>query len=128
VQVVSRDSDFSRPAPQPAPSGDPDVPLDAAGTRREPRVVIESGIEVQVDGNPATLVDLSATGAQVLSPTVLRPNQRVRVTLSDESGIWRASGTIAWASFEIPPRYRAGIEFSEADSAALRALCAKHQA
>ena len=39
-----------------------------------------------VDGNPATLVDLSTGGAQVLSATVLKPNQRVRVTLADERG------------------------------------------
>ena len=36
-----------------------------------------------VDGNPAALVDLSTVGAQVVSPTVLKPNQRVRVSFGD---------------------------------------------
>lgn len=85
-----------------------------------------------IDGNPATLVDLSPVGAEVVSPTALKPNQRVRLAIEDDSTTVRASGTIAWASFEIPPgsgpRYRAGIDFLIADSAALQAFCLKHQA
>ena len=36
-----------------------------------------------VDGNPAALIDLSTVGAQVVSATVLKPNQRVRVIMGD---------------------------------------------
>ena len=57
--------------------------LDQKGTRRAPRIRIKDGVEVAVDGNAAALVDLSAVGAQVVSPTVLKPNQRVRVTMGD---------------------------------------------
>jgi hypothetical protein len=67
-------------------------------------------------------------GAQVLSATALKPNQRVRVTLSDARGTVRISGTIAWATFEIPPRYRAGIEFLGGDSAAIEAYALRHKA
>jgi hypothetical protein len=100
----------------------PEAPLDQRGTRRAPRFKMMGGVEVQIDGNPATLVDLSVVGAQVLSPTILRPNQRIRITLPNTKKALRVSGTIAWASFEIPKggvRYRAGVEFLDADAAAL---------
>jgi hypothetical protein len=98
------------------------VPLDKRGTRRAPRFRIVDGIEVTIDGNPATLVDLSLVGAQVVSPTILKPNQRVRMSMADGPRPVRFSAAVAWASFEIPkgaPRYRAGIEFFDADQAAL---------
>jgi archaeosine-15-forming tRNA-guanine transglycosylase len=102
--------------------------LDERGTRGTPRVTMARGVEVLVDGNAAVLVDLSVGGAQVLSATALKPNQRVRVTLADARGAVRVSGTIAWATFEIPPRYRAGIEFLGGDSAAIEAYALRHQA
>jgi archaeosine-15-forming tRNA-guanine transglycosylase len=102
--------------------------LDECGTRGTPRVTVAKGVEVLVDGNAAVLVDLSIGGAQVLSATVLKPNQRVRVTLTDERGALRINGTIAWATFEIPPRYRAGIEFLGGDSAAIESYALRHQA
>jgi PilZ domain-containing protein len=86
---------------------------------------------VLVDGNLALLVDLSTIGAQVLSPTVLKPNQRVRMALSDEHSSVRFNASVAWASFEIPrntnPRYRAGIEFIDADKSAVNAYLARHK-
>lgn len=98
------------------------APLDQRGTRRAPRFKMSDPLEVQIDGNPATLVDLSMVGAQVLSPTILKPNQRIRVTLPNGTRPLRVSGAVAWASFEIPKgrvRYRAGVEFLDADPAAL---------
>ena len=104
--------------------------LDPHGTRRVPRVSISGAPEVMVDGNPATLVDLSVIGAQVLSPTVLKPNQPVRVALSDDQATVRVNGTIVWASFQIPPqsapRYRAGIEFAGGDTHAIEGYCQRH--
>ena len=98
------------------------VPLDQRGTRRAPRFKMNDGLEMQLDGNPATLVDLSVVGAQVISPTILRPNQRVRAVLPDGPRMIRFVAAVAWASFEIPKgtvRYRAGVEFVEADAGAL---------
>ena len=107
-------------------------PLDQKGTRRAPRYQMARKLEVLVDGNPATLLDLSTCGAQVISPTILRPNQRVRVALTDEGGVLRFNATIAWAAFEIPPQigpqYRAGIDFVDADPSAIDAFCARHRA
>jgi hypothetical protein len=37
---------------------------------------VAKGIEVTIDGNPAALINLSVVGAQVVSPTILKPNQR----------------------------------------------------
>ena len=134
IRIVAHDSEYSRVSPRrpgeapaaaapaavaEAPPAAP-APLDQRGTRRAPRFKIVDGVEVQIDGNPATLVDLSLVGAQVFSATVLKPNQRVRFSLTDGTRPTRFSAAVAWAFFEIPkgaPRYRAGIEFFDADPA-----------
>ena len=100
----------------------PAAPLDQIGTRRAPRFKIVDGVDVEIDGNPATLIDLSVSGAQVISPTILKPNQRVRFIMPRTKPPIRLKAAVAWASFEIPKglaRYRAGIELFEADSAAM---------
>jgi len=97
----------------------PAAPLDQRGTRRAPRFVVANGIEVMIDGNPAALINLSVVGAQVVSPTILKPNQRVRMTLQDRGGPIRVMAGVAWAAFEMPksgPVYRAGIEFYDAEA------------
>jgi hypothetical protein len=139
IRVLSHGGGFKvvtgdRPAGAGAPASKwapiPGATLDARGTRRAQRFPITGALEITVDGNPATLVDLSSVGAQVLSPTVLKPNQRVRVSLSDTNGTTRFNASIAWAAFEIPPntspRYRAGIEFLDADVRVLNGYCLKY--
>lgn len=116
-------------APQPSPSSiaTEEVPkaFDWHGTRRAPRFRIRPGVEVQLDGNPAAVVDLSTVGAQVVSPTVLRPNQKVRIALPNDEFLLRFRGAVAWAKFELPkapataPQYRAGVEFTDGDAAAI---------
>ena len=99
--------------------------LDWHGTRRAPRFRVRPGVELQLDGNPAAIVDLSTVGAQVISPTVLRPNQKVRIALPNEDFLLRFRGAVAWAKFELPkaaataPQYRAGVEFTDGDAAAI---------
>jgi hypothetical protein len=95
----------------------PAAHLERTGTRRAERVAISRSVEILVDGNPATLVNISIVGAQVLSPLLLRPNQRVRMSLVDEARPIRFNGVVAWAAFEMPkegPRYRAGVNFYDA--------------
>ena len=111
----------------------PPRPLDWHGTRRAPRHRIRQGVEIQLDGNPAQVVDLSQVGAQVVSQTILRPNQKVRVSVPNDDFVMRFRGSIAWAKFELPdptapPRYRAGIEFADADARAVEAYCQKNKA
>ena len=89
-------------------------------------------MEIQLDGNPASLVDMSVMGAQVLSATILRPNQRVRISVPSDDFVMRFRGAVAWAKFELPrptepPRYRAGVEFSDADPSAMDDYCEKHK-
>jgi hypothetical protein len=109
------------------------LPPDASGTRRVPRIRIRKGIDVQVDGGAAMLVDLSTLGAQVISTTVLKPRQRVRVVFPLTSYTIRAVGTVAWALYEspkggVPPQYRAGLEFSSADPEPLLQFCLEQAA
>jgi hypothetical protein len=110
------------------------VPLTAAidfrGTRRAPRFKMAEGTELQVDGALAKIVDLSTMGAQILSQAPLRPQQRVRITLADDLGLVKFHASVAWASFEIPKgvsRYRAGLEFKDAETGAVDAFCRRHQ-
>jgi hypothetical protein len=106
-------------APAPATAAPAVAPLDQRGTRRAPRFIVAKGIEVMIDGNPAALINVSVVGAQVVSPTILKPNQRVRMTLQDRNGPIRVMAGVAWAAFEMPksgPVYRAGIEFYDAET------------
>lgn len=104
--------------------------LDYSGTRRSPRFSTPAGPAILVDGKGGTLVDVSTHGAQLLTPTVLKPNQRVRVSIPDTNGAIRCVGTVVWAAFEIPkgtsPRYRVGIEFMDADAAAIADFSRRH--
>jgi hypothetical protein len=149
VRVVSHSGDYARvvvtPTQSPAPAmagagghghGDSGSPAEAPpqsmdwhGTRRGPRYHIRPGIEMQFDGNPAMVVDLSAYGAQVVSPTVLRPNQKVRISLPSDDFVMRFRGTVVWAQFELTqvPQYRAGIEFTDADARAVELFCKKNK-
>jgi hypothetical protein len=144
IRIVAHDSAYSRVTRKPeggsstAPAAVAEAPpppaaaaLDTRGTRRAARFKIVAGIEVTIDGNPATLVDLSVVGAHVVSPTILKPNQRLRISLPDSGRPMRFSGAVAWASFEIPkggaPRYRAGIEFFDADQISVTKFIDTHK-
>jgi len=132
TQVLMLDTHGSA-VPVPAGAHPTWLPPDGAGTRRVPRIRMRQGIDVQVDGATASLVDLSTMGAQVVSTTVLKPRQRVRVVLAVEPYLIRAAGTVAWALFEIPrggssPHYRAGLEFSSADPEPLLQFCIEQAA
>ena len=154
VRVMSHTGDYVRQVTRPSPveavapaaamagAGHSAVPpptlgesgqLDWHGTRRAPRLRLRSGVEIQLDGNPASVVDLSLCGAQVLSSTILRPNQKVRVSIPNEDFVMRFRGAVAWAKFELPqpsspPRYRAGVEFIDADAAAVEAFGDRNKA
>lgn len=150
ILVISPDSDFSRfrthapagggeggghaaaavAAPAPAPPTAQAQPLDQRGTRRAPRYKVAGQVDVLVDGNPASLIDISTVGAQVLSTAVLKPNQRLRMILNDQAGDVRFRASVAWASFEISskgPRYRAGIQFLDGNAQQIDAYIARHK-
>jgi hypothetical protein len=146
IRVIAHDGSYSRvsrrrpdTAPPtrtaektgaPPPAADPPPRLDYRGTRRAARYRMGEGTEAQIDGASAQVIDLSVMGAQIVSAAALRPQQRVRITLADHAGVMRFNGEITWASFEIPnstPRYRAGVEFTDAQAGAIEAFCKRHQ-
>ncbi|HEY8534894.1 MAG TPA: PilZ domain-containing protein [Vicinamibacterales bacterium] len=142
-RIVSHDSDYWRVSPRRTPPRtdeaarpEPPVerpPLDTHGTRRHPRTVIQEGVDILIDGLPARLVNLSPLGAQVLSSSVLRPNQRVRVSMVDHRDTIRCPALVVWARFELTggsagPRYRAGLEFSAPDAQAVLEYAERHRA
>jgi hypothetical protein len=145
IRVISHDTEYTRVSarrPDPAPGGSgaavaavtavPAAPLDQRGTRRAVRHKVAGKVDVLVDGNPATLVDVSTVGAQLVTGVVLKPNQRIRLSLPEGKAAIRLNASVAWAKFEIPPgsgpRYRAGVEFVNGDPEALAAYCARHKA
>src|SRR5262249_40310607 len=140
VATTTRDLPMPVPADTLKPAGGAAVaavlpsaaPLDHRGTRRVQRFKAAEAVEVLVDGNRAALIDLSTGGAQVVSPIVLKPNQRVRVSLYDDQGTVRVGAIVAWAAFEMPPGtgpcYRVGLEFVAADPRAVEAYLLRHKA
>lgn len=155
VRVMSHTGDYSRQVSKPAAVQTPSAvgvsgsqavglseapetvsappSLDWQGTRRAPRFRARGGVEIQLDGNPVNVVDVSTVGIQVVSQTILRPNQKVRVSIPNDDFVMRFRGSIAWAKFELPrpsepPQYRAGVDFADADEAALQSYCARVRA
>jgi hypothetical protein len=129
IRVLEHNSDYSRIVPRPAA---PTAPaLDQRGTRRAPRVRIADRVTVIVDAKVATLIDLSTVGAQVVSSGGLKPNQRTEVAFNDGVTRVKCAATVVWTSFEMSdagPRYRAGLDFVEPDTAALDAYAQRHKA
>ena len=129
IRVLAHDSDYSRVSPRKAPP--PAQPLDQRGTRRAPRFKIDSKGLASVDTIKAALIDLSTIGVQLVTTLQVKPGQNVRMTLDDKEGSVRFSAVVKWASFEIPPngapRYRAGLEFADAEGAAVEAFIGRHK-
>jgi hypothetical protein len=96
------------------------IPVPMTGTRRAPRFKVIDGVKVRIDGSPAALVNISVIGAQVISGTVLKPNQRGKFAFFDSADKTKAMPcSVAWAALEIVEgtlRYRAGVEFSNPDT------------
>ena len=137
IRIVAHDGAYSRVSPRraapvaaaPAAAETETAALDYRGTRRAPRFRMVEGTEGQIDGVPAKVIDLSLCGAQMISRNGLKPQQKVRITLTDEAGAIRLNATVAWAFFEIPKgvtQYRAGVELTDAQETAVAAFCKRH--
>jgi hypothetical protein len=131
IRVVSHDSDYSRVSPR-RPAAAPAQPLDQRGTRRAQRFKMAGEVRGQVDGANVTVVDLSVVGAMILSRVKLKPDQKIAMTLPDDVETVAFHATIVWTSFEIPPggepRYRAGVNFEDAEAGLVDAFCTRHKA
>ena len=130
THLVRRRAQVGLP-PAIAVPGEP-LPPDYQGVRRSLRFRMRTGVEVKVDGDPATLVDLSRDGAQVLVEKNVRPSQRVRMSMTDEHGLLRCHGSIIWAAFErsgqpATEHYRAGVVFMDANAERVEAFSSRHR-
>jgi hypothetical protein len=99
--------------------------------RRASRQAFNEDVQIQIDGSATLLVDLSMTGAQVISPTALKPNRMVKVSLPIGDTSVACRGKIVWARLEPPSAgralcYRAGVLFTTPDEAAIQSFIAHH--
>lgn len=129
IRVIAHDSDYTRVIPRHTAPAIADPSLDQRGTRRAPRFKMAGRVDVMVDGRTSVLVDLSTTGAQVLCSVALRPNQEVAMAWPGQAEF---HAKVAWTSFDMSGegglRYRAGIDFVDADPAAVSAFLQHHKA
>jgi hypothetical protein len=127
IRVLSHDSNYQRVSPRKnarAVARTFNARLDR-GTRRAPRFRIRDGVQVSIDDQLASLVDLSVVGAQVASTAALKPKQQVEIKLGASAQL-EVSGFVVWAKLELTrsgPTYRAGIEFTRADAPSLASFC-----
>ena len=99
----------------------------ARGARRVP---ITTEVDIQIDAAPGKLVDLSMTGAQVLTSFPMKPNRLVKVTLPMGDSLIACKAKVMWSRLE--PKsgelwYRAGVAFTSADQIALEAFLDSHR-
>jgi len=130
IRVIAHDSDYARISPR--QKTEAQKALDLRGTRRAPRFKMAERTAIAIDTHAGTILDLSTIGAMIVTTAGLKPGQELRIMLTDASGMIKFGAKVAWASFEIPPnsgpRYRAGIEFVDADAAGLDAFIQRHKA
>jgi PilZ domain len=134
VRVLAQDDDnvpliLAQPAPSEAALLKTSLPLDRCGTRRTPRFATRGEVAAIVNGERCEVIDISVTGAQVVVPTRLRPDQPLRITLFDREVQTQCRGVVAWSIAEPTRgavRYRAGVKFSDADSDTLDVFCRRH--
>ena len=130
IRVLEHNSDYSRVIPRPAAAAPAAPALDQRGTRRAPRIKITEKVTILVDGKSAVLIDLSTVGAQAVSSGALKPNQRVDVVFNDNIEKVKCVATVVWTSFEMAGaggRYRAGLDFVDADGGPIGAYAQRHK-
>ncbi len=109
----------------------PAVAKTYSAVRQDARQSFPNALGIQIDGEAALLVDLSVSGAQVLSCSALKPSKNVKVLLPSSEQPVLCRGRIVWARLEPtmpgkPIRYRAGMTFTGADPAAVQSFITRH--
>jgi len=107
------------------------LPLEGCGTRGAKRFAMKAGVEILVDGERSRLVNLSASGAQLVLPGRIQPRQSVRLTLIGDTPGKRFSALVAWSTVELEQsavKYRAGVCFVDPDTTSIDAFCLQHGA
>ena len=108
-----------------------DIESAQLNTRRAPRFLVVEPADAIVDGTTINIVDVSVLGAQVISELVMRPKQRVKITIQEGDAGIRVAGRVAWSVFEKLkdqplPRYRVGMEFDDGTKQELEEFLRKH--
>jgi hypothetical protein len=115
------------PAAAPLAASAPAPPDDGWGpVRLADRYVFREPLNVQVNGEGATLFDISISGCQFVCPSAVKPNQSVKVIVPAKAPI-SCTGKIMWSKLEPPATgrlfgYRAGVQFTKPDQAAIEAF------
>jgi len=108
-----------------AASEPPKEPVFRGPARGAKRVAITTEVDIQIDAAPGKLIDLSISGAQVLTSFAMKPNRLVTVTLPMGDNPIVCKAKVMWSRLE--PKtgqlwYRAGVAFMTADQVALEAF------
>ena len=114
------------PAAAPGARAD-EEPLYKGPARSAKRVAVRDNTDVQIDGIPGRLVDVSLTGAQILLPAALKPNRAIKLTIPHGEAVVSCKGKVMWARLEPGMKggqlwYRGGILFLSSDQAAVQAF------
>jgi hypothetical protein len=96
-------------------------------TRQARRVKKQEGLDLTVDGAESSLVDVSSSGAQILSPSAMRPNRVLRLMLTAGERALACKGRVMWARFEqargsAAAHYRVGVKFTDVDQKTVEAF------
>jgi hypothetical protein len=108
-----------------------DDPSTHSPERKARRVKIKKNVNVTIDGAPSALVDLSTTGAQVLSRRAVSPDHSVQLMLPNDNGGLLCQARVVWVVVEHArdPKqalYRAGIQFRGVDAPEFDAFFSQH--
>ena len=108
----------------------PPAPSEQVGQRAK-RYEFPARTKIQIDRQPAALVDLSVTGAQAICATSPEVGRIVTVSLLSDEAPCFCQGRLLWARREQsakgrPFRYRVGLIFTDIDEAAVEKFIERH--
>jgi CheY-like chemotaxis protein len=77
--------------------------------------------EVTINGTAVSVIDLSSTGAQIVSPSLLVPGRLVDVAVGVDDRTYHCRASVVWGLFENGDSsgtvsYRAGVDFKSGDA------------
>ena len=92
------------------------TPLGRQPSRRVRRLALKPGTRARLNGSDVDLVELSVSGAHVISSAIVKPHENVWIVIARAGESHRAKGTVAWSRAEFDAHrlcYHAGVAFAE---------------
>ena len=107
------------------------APPSAQAGKRARRYGFKTPRKIRMDKDPCLLIDISVTGAQIVSATSPEVGRIVTLSLPSDEAPCFCQGRLLWARREQtakgrPYRYRTGLVFTDADENAIEAFIACH--